>query len=1090
MRTMPGKGLVLGLVLVGAAGMSGWSGCGGPPGVSTADMLPDGQGTGDLSTDGDALADRVLDGDVADVCECAGQCNCPCNPPPSACNAPPPPPYVHGSLRPVVELGLQTAAGGPGVSSSDLTPFAGGPAFLSVAAKLDEVEAQINAELAAGATAGQLANPQPVTILRDQDRGVAEMMIFRGKPTSVALAYQHPGVAAADIGQPVQAYVTLGGDIGIAGNEVAVLDLANLDTPPKHVRVGVRPHRVVRHPSNLMFVLNRYSNYISVIDPNAVPDGAVDDHLSDGNTTPQCTAAGTCKNGIKAEYFVEDVAFEVNGNNFDNTTMWATNRWRNSLHKYAVRVLRNPQDNTRVDSLQVDKLAEYGDLCNNPGRIALDNNSGLRVNALYITCGQGGMVVRFDPSSNTATRTRVGGGGSALAGTGAAFAGPAVFAGGRLYVATGGVNRGQLTSEDAAGQPDLIKNLAPVVDEASGQVVHPGPLFDGSYRSRLEDLSSDIVTFAADNLAQDPALRFTDRLTAERSTTPGQRILDGTAPRALSSFVDPASGLPRLLAAFAGNSVVQELGVAPATGRLLPGTTFRLGGPTGLDGPLGVADVAIDASGQCLFTADSQSDTLTITSRDSCPLLAGSQPAGAPRQLDLGYAYPGGSAEFPATRAEQGELVFHSSVWSNNGQKTCSLGCHVDETLSGGGPFGVISVTPGGARLDRINPPPHAGHGFFATGGSWDPFPALAFFHDEFLRPHRDASPGQFYGVVETGLICGLGRTLDARTAAAQTPGADGGCGDPAIAANLPTVISTNNFVVQALSPRLTVSNSAEVYLLAQTYVLAQSRLFPNPGQQLWALGIHPDQARITAGQNLFGQAGANCAQCHRPQTGFRDGRRHGAQSDFIERFVDRYRNDSRLQGSLPQALLLAAASPSPADTDLAVIVPDLEATTFLIEASGPETTSFDAVGAYVTAPSPAGKVGFVRFDGRVLDDPPGTGQEPGRFDVIRELALESPDTAALPGQLYGVSSWETPTLRGVWDRQCFLHDGRAFSVKEAILRPGHPALNRFGAPGRYGETELGYAVTADGTTDAHGATSNLSADDVDALLAYVNTIE
>ena len=37
---------------------------------------------------------------------------------------------------------------------------------------------------------------------------------------------------------------------------------------------------------------------------------------------------------------------------------------------------------------------------------------------------------------------------------------------------------------------------------------------------------------------------------------------------------------------------------------------------------------------------------------------------------------------------------------------------------------------------------------------------------------------------------------------------------------------------------------------------------------------------------------------------------------------------------------------------------------------------------------------------------------------------------------------FQPPTLRGIWDRApSFYHDGRATTLREALVTPGHPAL-------------------------------------------------
>lgn len=69
------------------------------------------------------------------------------------------------------------------------------------------------------------------------------------------------------------------------------------------------------------------------------------------------------------------------------------------------------------------------------------------------------------------------------------------------------------------------------------------------------------------------------------------------------------------------------------------------------------------------------------------------------------------------------------------------------------------------------------------------------------------------------------------------------------------------------------------------------------------------------------------------------------------------------------------------------------------------------------------------------------------------------------------------PTLRGIWAHaRRFLHDGRARSLREVVLTPGHPAR----APGEHGFNEV------DGAPDTHGATSHLSPAQIDDLVAFM----
>lgn len=71
------------------------------------------------------------------------------------------------------------------------------------------------------------------------------------------------------------------------------------------------------------------------------------------------------------------------------------------------------------------------------------------------------------------------------------------------------------------------------------------------------------------------------------------------------------------------------------------------------------------------------------------------------------------------------------------------------------------------------------------------------------------------------------------------------------------------------------------------------------------------------------------------------------------------------------------------------------------------------------------------------------------------------------------------PSLRGVWDRSLFLHHGRARSLREALATPRHPAL-------REGERGLN---ERDGQPDTHGSTSGLRASELEALVAFLETL-
>jgi len=105
--------------------------------------------------------------------------------------------------------------------------------------------------------------------------------------------------------------------------------------------------------------------------------------------------------------------------------------------------------------------------------------------------------------------------------------------------------------------------------------------------------------------------------------------------------------------------------------------------------------------------------------------------------------------------------------------------------------------------------------------------------------------------------------------------------------------------------------------------------------------------------------------------------------------------------------------------------------------------------------------------------------------------------------------------LRGLWDRPpVFLHNGMAKTMHEVVATPGHPGLRRFkyepligGIPERPERREIGFNMTwlfkkhsekvklhiKAGSrlgTDTHGGTSHLTAQQVDDLVNFLNSIE
>jgi hypothetical protein len=106
--------------------------------------------------------------------------------------------------------------------------------------------------------------------------------------------------------------------------------------------------------------------------------------------------------------------------------------------------------------------------------------------------------------------------------------------------------------------------------------------------------------------------------------------------------------------------------------------------------------------------------------------------------------------------------------------------------------------------------------------------------------------------------------------------------------------------------------------------------------------------------------------------------------------------------------------------------------------------------------------------------------------------------------------------LRGIWDRPpVFLHNGMARTLREIVCPPGHPGLRQFkyeprlgGHPERPGRNEVGFNMTMVSATrdppelqlhiqsgarigvDTHGGTTQLTRQQVDDLVNFLNSIE
>jgi mono/diheme cytochrome c family protein len=261
-------------------------------------------------------------------------------------------------------------------------------------------------------------------------------------------------------------------------------------------------------------------------------------------------------------------------------------------------------------------------------------------------------------------------------------------------------------------------------------------------------------------------------------------------------------------------------------------------------------------------------------------------------------------------------------------------------------------------------------------------------------------------------------------------------------------------------------ANRDEVSRAIDFYTAAELRLPPNPLAQMRELGmLAPEvEQRIIEGEQIFDQV--NCDNCHQPDNAtvpFADNRDHGRGAGFMSEFIAAYDQDTRLTNIDP---LLANGVPGP-----------------MRDASNSDTTpqemNFHHNPLDFFAPFVFSEDLVLTFANplRVV----GSDEETARLIRIGLIHLADPDRGFIPGNPIGEARVNTPSLRGVWLQYNLLRNGQAFSVREAVLPPGHSAL-------RGGEK--GWAVDTLGRFNVHGETRNLSEAEVEALELYVKSIE
>jgi DNA-binding beta-propeller fold protein YncE len=102
-----------------------------------------------------------------------------------------------------------------------------------------------------------------------------------------------------------------------------------------------------------------------------------------------------------------------------------------------------------------------------------------------------------------------------------------------------------------------------------------------------------------------------------------------------------------------------------------------------------------------------------------------------------------------------------------------------------------------------------------------------------------------------------------------------------------------------------------------------------------------------------------------------------------------------------------------------------------------------------------------------------------GRYDLPRRDL--DPDVSIKYIENARDGFFNANTLRGLWDRRgALFHDGRARTIRETMMTPGHPCL-------RVGERAFN---EFNGQVDSNGGVSHLTCDQIDDLVAFLVTID
>ncbi len=387
------------------------------------------------------------------------------------------------------------------------------------------------------------------------------------------------------------AWVTLQGSADDPGEDVVRVDLQTGDLD--RIRVGGSPTGIARHPDGeLLVVFNRFSNWLSVLDVHATREQQrlpVDFYATEGVFTP------------------------------DGSQLWMTNRWRDHVEVWDVRVHRGQLEVLDRASIPVGS---------NPRDIAISPDG--QVVAVAALTGMSVSLLSV-PQRAEVARVPLGAPANGLA-----------WVGEHLVVATTSASTHHQALEGPDGDGDGV----------------PG---DGTPNINFQDLQNEVAVLSAEGTVL-------WRATSDSGCCMDYRDVDPTDTERLGDLLPPsdrwivAGALPEqvvadgatALVSMSGSNEVQRFAVDPATGALSDLGVW----PTTGHNPHGLA-----LAGNRVLVAHRLGETLGVYEPDGTPLtehLVGDPSGGA----------------FPATDAELGELVnFVTAPFSVDGDQTCAH-CH------------------------------------------------------------------------------------------------------------------------------------------------------------------------------------------------------------------------------------------------------------------------------------------------------------------------------------------------------------------------------------------------------------------------------